>query len=66
METLRLTKHYAAYLSPETGLIVQSFKKQGGGVRMMLNHPQAQAYTEAFKTCFDDDDFNNLCRALLS
>ena len=65
MKTFQTSGRYVADLHPRAGLIVQSTRK-AGGVCMRPDHPQFNAYVEAFETAIDADEADALCRALLN
>lgn len=65
MMTIHQSANYAAHLMNNSGLIVESTRKQGG-VQLRPDHPQFAEYVDAIRTAIDADEADALCKALLS
>ena len=65
MLTIHQSAHYAAHLLNNSGLIIESTRKQGG-VQLRPDHPQFAEYVDAIRSAIDDKEADALCKALLS
>jgi hypothetical protein len=62
--TIHQSSHYLAHLM-SCGLVIESTSKRGG-VCLRHDHPQFAEYVDAFRTAIDNNEGDDLCRALLN